>query len=240
MVVVKKTESTKPVYERRRGFLLGVILALSLLLVAFEWTTAPQDAEDNEQLLDQLAQEMEMTSPDTHDMMSVAEAAPSKAVTQNVKAEDHAEQEPQKIASVTSPLEIGNGEGLNKEATVTEATPETQTQALPQDDGNVYKLQTVEKLPVFPGGWSALMKWLTKNLHYPAIAQRQKIQGKVVVCFIINKDGTVSNVKLEKSIDVNLDREALRVVRMMPKWEPAIMHDKPCRCMFVIPVTFSL
>lgn len=236
---VKKSEIANLDARRGQGFLLGLVVALSLLFVAFEYTTQPKPAEDNDELLDQMAQEMEMTTPDTHDMVTVQEQAASKAVTQHIKATDNATAQPQKIASTTSPLVVGDGQGLNKEAKVTEAVEQTPAQVQAQDN-TVYKMQTVEQLPVFPGGWTALMQWLTRNLHYPAIAQQQKIQGKVVVSFIINKDGSVADVKLEKSVDVSLDREALRVVRMMPKWQPAIMHDKPCRCMFVIPVVFSL
>jgi protein TonB len=236
-VEVKKTEIANLENQRSQWFLLGLVVALSLLFVAFEYTTNPKSVEDNEELLEQMAQEMEMTTPDTRDMMTVQEQAPPKAVTQKLKAVENAPEQPQKIASTTSPLVVGDGEGLNKEAKVTEAVEETPAQI---QDNTVYKVQTVEQLPEFPGGWTALMQWLTRNLHYPAIAQQQKIQGKVVVSFIINKDGTVTNVKLEKSVDVSLDREALRVVKMMPRWKPAIMHDKPCRCMFVIPVVFSL
>jgi protein TonB len=84
------------------------------------------------------------------------------------------------------------------------------------------------------------MKWLTRNLRYPPMAQRQRIEGKVVVSFIVNKDGSIANVKLEKSADPDLDREALRVIRMMPKWKPGIENNKPCRTMFAIPVVFKL
>lgn len=84
------------------------------------------------------------------------------------------------------------------------------------------------------------MKWLTKNLSYPVIAQQQKIQGKVLVSFIINKDGTISSPKVVKSVSPELDREALRVIRIMPKWKPGEDHGKPCRTYFCIPVVFKL
>ena len=238
---VKKTDSANLDNRRGEGFLVGLVVALSFLFIAFEYSSHPQPAKDNDELLDQMSQEMEMSTPDTHDMMTVQESGASKAITQKVKATDQTSEQPQKISSTTSPLVVGEGNALNKEANVKEEVTEPPTQNPAQiEDNTVYKVQTVEQLPVFPGGWTTLMQWLTRNLHYPAIAYQQKIQGKVVVSFIINKDGTVSQVKLEKSVDPSLDREALRVVKMMPKWQPAIMHDKPCRCMFVIPVVFSL
>lgn len=226
--------------RRTQGFLLGLILVLALLFVGFEYTSSPPLSTNNNFQMDDLAQELEMSPPDMHDMISVAEPSPaSKSVTSNVKeSKDKTEGDQLKVSSVTSPLVVGDGEGLQKDAHVAEAIPQTPTNL--DEDNHVYKLQTVEKPPLFPGGWVELMKWLTKNLHYPPYAQRQKIQGKVVVSFIINKDGTVSNVKVEKSVDISLDREAIRVVKMMPRWEPAIVHDKPCRSMFVIPVVFAL
>lgn len=98
----------------------------------------------------------------------------------------------------------------------------------------------VQQIPVFPGGWSAFMQWLTKNLKYPKPAQNAKIQGTVVCSFIINKDGTVCDVKVSQSVDPLLDREALRVMKMMPKWKPGIDRDKPCRTMIAVPVVFQL
>ena len=72
------------------------------------------------------------------------------------------------------------------------------------------------------------------------MAQRQHIEGKVVVSFIINKDGSISGVKVEHSVDPLLDQEALRVVKMMPKWKPGVEKNKPCRTLFVIPINFKL
>ena len=95
-------------------------------------------------------------------------------------------------------------------------------------------------MPEFPGGMVYLMKWLTKNLKYPARAQQQKIQGRVIVSFIVNKDGIIADAKVIKSVDDDLDREAMRVIRMMPKWKPGIQNDKPCRTMVAIPIVFKL
>ena len=98
----------------------------------------------------------------------------------------------------------------------------------------------MEELPQFPGGAVEMMKWLTKNLIYPESAQRRKKQGRVVVQFDINTNGKVSDIKVIKSVDPQLDREALRVIRMMPDWKPGVQNDKPCRTRVVIPVWFRL
>ena len=117
--------------------------------------------------------------------------------------------------------------------------PEAAPVAVDEDD-NPLNFQVIERLPEFPGGMVEFMKWLTKNLSYPVIAQQQKIQGKVLVSFIINKDGTISSPKVVKSVSPELDREALRVIRIMPKWKPGEDHGKPCRTYFCIPVVFKL
>jgi protein TonB len=98
----------------------------------------------------------------------------------------------------------------------------------------------VEQLPEFPGGMVEFMKWLTKNLKYPPSAQNRKVQGRVVVSFIVNKDGTIADAKVVKPVDPTLDREAMRVVRMMPNWKPGLQMGKPCRTMFAIPIVFKL
>ena len=84
------------------------------------------------------------------------------------------------------------------------------------------------------------MQWLTQNLKYPPTAQKQKIEGLVVVTFIVNKDGTLSNVKISKSGGLLFDQEAMRVARMMPKWKPGIDKGQPCRTLMAIPIEFKL
>ena len=87
---------------------------------------------------------------------------------------------------------------------------------------------------------SAFVQWLTKNLKYPLAAQRAKRQGTVLVSFIVNKDGTIADRKVVKSASPDLDREALRVLRLMPKWKPGEDHGQPCRTYICIPVVFKL
>ena len=157
---------------------------------------------------------------------------------------------PQKIRVVDEEVAPANEE-LNKadgdtkgEDLTTEANNDTEAEYAPaQTDlgDNPLNFHTVEDLPKFPGGAVEMMKWLTKNLRYPSDAQRNKKEGKVVVQFIVNKDGTMSDLKVVKSAQyASLDREALRVMRKMPKWTPGVQNDKPCRTMVCIPVVFKL
>lgn len=233
---IKKSDKANLDLHRSTGFLLGLVFALALLFAAFEYTSRPSDLQEDDSMLDDMSDDLEMTAAmNTKDMVSAAPAPASKALTQNVKEVDKT-QNADKVAPITSKLVIGDGQGLAKQANVTEAIPETS--ALPQDTAAV--LRTVEQLPEFPGGIVEFMKWLTRNLRYPPIAQQQKIRGKVVVSFIINKDGSIASPRIVTSADPILDREAMRVVKMMPRWKPGMEDGKPCRTMFAIPVNFQL
>ena len=98
----------------------------------------------------------------------------------------------------------------------------------------------VEQDAEFPGGLNALEKYLTTNIQYPKKAVRKNIQGKVFVKFVIEKDGSISNIKILRSPDELLSKEAERVVKAMPKWEPAKQQGKPVRFQFILPVNFRL
>ena len=98
----------------------------------------------------------------------------------------------------------------------------------------------VEFMPSFPGGDAALKKWLNDNIQYPVIAAEQGIQGRVTVRFVIDPDGTVSSAEILQSLDPSCDREALRVVRKMPKWVPGKQNGKEVSVYFTVPIVFRL
>ena len=106
------------------------------------------------------------------------------------------------------------------------------------DEGEVFDV--VEENPSFPGGDAALMTWLQKNLKYPAAAQENGIQGRVLVSFIVNKDGSIVEPKIIRSVDPSLDKEAARVVSSMPRWKPGKQRGKAVRVKYTLPVTFRL
>ena len=100
--------------------------------------------------------------------------------------------------------------------------------------------QVVEEQPMFPGGMGEMMKFLQQNVKYPKEAQDQGKQGRVIVQFVVNKDGSISNDTIVRSVDPLLDAEALRVVRSMPNWTPGKQKGEPVRVRFTLPVTFRL
>ena len=98
----------------------------------------------------------------------------------------------------------------------------------------------VEQQAEFPGGMAALMKWLSNNIRYPEAAQQNDVQGRVVVKFIVEKDGSVSQAQIVKGVDKDLDKEALRVVNKMPKWQAGKNNGVAVRSYFTLPVQFRL
>ncbi|MDE6329664.1 MAG: TonB family protein [Muribaculaceae bacterium] len=98
----------------------------------------------------------------------------------------------------------------------------------------------VEQPAEFPGGPAAMMKWLSNNIRYPESAQQNGISGRVVVKFVVEKDGSIGSPTIVKGVDKDLDQEALRVVKRMPKWQPGKNNGQPVRSYFNLPVTFRL
>ena len=98
----------------------------------------------------------------------------------------------------------------------------------------------VEEMPSFPGGHGALMQYLASNIKYPVVAQENGVQGRVIVSFVVERDGSISDVKVARSVDPSLDREAQRVVKSMPKWKPGKQNGSAVRVKYTVPVVFRL
>ena len=98
----------------------------------------------------------------------------------------------------------------------------------------------VEQMPSFPGGPAQLMKWLAEHVQYPAVALKTGVQGRVIIRFIVEGDGSITDANVVRSVDSLLDKEAVRVVSNMPKWIPGKQNGAPVRVKYNVPVTFRL
>jgi protein TonB len=98
----------------------------------------------------------------------------------------------------------------------------------------------VEQMPSFPGGPSALFEYLSKNIKYPVVAEENGVQGRVIVTFVVERDGSITDVRVVKSVDPSLDKEAKRVVQSMPRWIPGKQNGSAVRVKYTVPVTFRL
>ena len=108
----------------------------------------------------------------------------------------------------------------------------------PEVENKVFDV--VEQMPSFPGGQSALMQYLANNIKYPVVAQENGVQGRVVVSFVVERDGSITDVQVVRSVDPSLDREAQRVVKSMPRWIPGKQNGQAVRVKYNVPVSFRL
>ncbi len=100
--------------------------------------------------------------------------------------------------------------------------------------------EKVEEMPEFPGGQNGLMQYLACNVKYPVVAQENGVQGRVIIGFVVEPDGTISNVCVLRSVDPSLDKEAMRLVKGMPKWKPGKLNGKAVRVKYSVPCIFRL
>lgn len=127
----------------------------------------------------------------------------------------------------------------NADINIAEPVGNSDQKAVTEEDPN--KIFTaVEKEPEFAGGIEKFYKYLQNNIHYPAIAKENNVQGKVFVSFVVERDGTLTDVKVARSLGSGCDEEAVRVLRASPKWKPGIQNGRPVRVAYTMPISFAL
>jgi protein TonB len=130
---------------------------------------------------------------------------------------------------------------VNTEETEQEVVIAAPVEAPVEEEEEEVVFVVVESMPEFPGGQQALFKYLSENVKYPVIAQENGIQGRVICQFVVNKDGSIVDVEVVRSGgDASLDKEAIRVIKSMPKWKPGKQRGKPVRVKYTVPVNFKL
>ena len=232
----KKTRQADMEQRRTTGFLLGLVLVLSVFYVAMEWNMADATDDVAPLDLDELMHESELVPMSKLETtMQVEERQQLAQAEQLHVVDDDVELQPDEEL-------VGEGDDDDTllEQLQQDADDEKALAALDVDPANPLNFRIVEELPQYPGGAVEFMKWLTKNLRYPAVARNRKTQGKVVAVFYVEKDGSVTGIKITQSLSPECDREVLRVLRMMPTWTPGIQNDKPCRTKVCIPIVFKL
>lgn len=107
-------------------------------------------------------------------------------------------------------------------------------------DTTIYDNLSADERPQYPGGDAAILRFIAQNLKYPVTAMEQGVQGRVVVDFVVEKDGSMSNVKVVRSVDSALDKEAIRVVRGLSRFTPGTKNGQPVRARYTLPITFRM
>lgn len=233
----KKTRRADIDQRRTTGFLLGLVFVLSIFYVSLEWNSVDSDDGIDPIDLDELMHESELVPMSNEELTSRIEEKQEAPKTEQLHVvDDQVELQPDDVEAAVE------GEGDDDEQLLQELQDEDDKAlaALNVDPNNPLNFHIVEDLPKYPGGAVEFMKWLTRNLQYPATARARKTQGKVVAVFYVEKDGSVTGINVTQSLSPECDREALRVLRKMPKWEPGIQNDQPCRTKVCIPIVFKL
>ena len=206
--------------------LMGLVLVLSICYVAFEWTekeVTKYEVNDTDFFFEEEIdiQQTTQETPPPPPPPAVQEVEVLNVVEDDVEVET---------------IEINTED--DKDVEVVIAPP---VEAPVEEEEEEVIFMVVETMPEFPGGQQALFKYLAENVKYPVIAQENGIQGRVICQFVVNKDGSIVDViAIRSSGEPSLDKEAIRVIKSMPKWKPGIQRGKPVRVKYTVPVNFRL
>jgi protein TonB len=225
---IKKSEHADLERGKSTSLLIGFVIALGVMFVALEWTQreveddseiyAVRDVSINEEMVPITLPEKKTVPPPP--------AAVTKADIIEI-VEDDADIEEDIMASTEDNVDWVDLDDYD----VVEVEPEPEEEEI---------FMVVEDQPEFSGGTAALLEYLRKNIKYPAICRENNIQGRVLVTFIVNKDGAIVEPEVVKSVNPSLDKEALRVISTMPNWKPGSQRGKPVRVKYTVPVNFRL
>ena len=227
---VKKTPKADLENKKSTWLLVGYVIVLAFMFVAFEWTKRDVKIDMSQEVTDLVfEEEIEIPITEQPEMATPPPPPEAPAIAETLTiVEDDADVEETVIASTEDTGQAVEIKYVPIE--VEEEEPEEQT-----------IFEVVEQMPEFPnGGMAGLMQFLSKNIKYPTIAQENGTQGRVTVQFVVNKDGSIVDAKVLRGVDPYLDKEALRVIGTMPKWKPGMQRGKPVRVKYTVPVMFRL
>ena len=224
---IKKSPKADLEGKKSTWLLLGYVLILALIFVAFEWTERDKKVTTDTGIAEVVFEE---------EMIPITEQQEQKAPP------------PPEAPKVEEVLEIVENDAKVEETAI-QASEETgqavEVKYVPveveeEEPEEQHIFQVVEEMPEFPGGMGECLKFLGKNIKYPTISQENGVQGRVIIQFVVNKDGSIVDPVVVRGVDPYLDKEALRVVKTMPKWKPGKQRGKAVRVKYTVPVTFKL
>lgn len=229
-----------PRTQRSTSILIGLCVTLALLFVSFEWTQYEKQEIIEDEPIYEMAQDEDMIPVTIQEEPQPAAPVVNNNVQPEILqiVEDEVEIKDEKIETTEEVNQVIVGTvGTGAPTAVAGPVAVAPVREVVEDE-RIYEV--VEQNAMFPGGDQACYEWLAKNIKYPSICQEQGVQGRVFVSFVVEKDGSITDVKVMRSPDDNLSKEATRVVKMMPKWKPARQGNKNVRSRFNLPVMFRL
>lgn len=225
---VKKSPKANLEVHKGTYILMGFVLSVSLLFFAFEWSTQTSKLDENVLVQDVLAEEeIEITRRDPTPPPPPPPPEPETPEIIEVVEEE---------VETKMDIQIEDDQSQRQLNTYVPPPPPKPKQEEVTDEIFV----VVENQPEFPGGNTAMMKFLGDNIKYPVIAQENGIQGRVICNFVVEKDGSITDVQVVRGVDPSLDREAMRVIQQMPRWKPGKQRGQAVRVRFTLPVVFRL
>lgn len=206
---------------------VGLVFALAVILIAFEWTSTDLKSSGFEQI--QTTEAEEEIIPITRQEEVKPPPPPPPPRVSDV------------LTIVQDDVELDEELDLNTESDDdTEVAVIKMEAAVEEEEADAPVFFIVEKMPEFPGGNEALQRYIATAVKYPVIAQENGIQGRVFVSFVVSAKGMVENVKIARGVDPNLDKEAIRVVMAMPTWSPGEQRGKKVKVSYTVPINFVL
>lgn len=224
---IKKTPKADLENKKNIFFEVGLLVALGMVLLAFEWKVAERVPSDFI-TVSEVPNDIEMIP------VTVMHQLPPPPPIQAPKLMDIIDIVDE-VTDITEELEINDAsdesENNNNEFDINGLDYGT------EDNDEIVAFLPSEDMPVFPGN---VQKWIAKNVNYPVLAAENGIEGKVFIQFVVERDGRVSNIKVVRSVDPSLDKEAMRVISAMPKWKPGKQRGIPVRVSYTLPIAFQL
>ena len=225
---IKKSPKADLENRKTTNLLIGAILTLSVLFIGFEWSERDKQVTTDTGLAEIVFEE---------EIIPITEQEQPKQAPP-----------PPEAPKVEEVLEIVENDADVEESTI-QASDDTQqavevkytpveVEEEEVDEEQIF--QIVEEQAQYPGGMAECMKFLSNNIKYPTISQENGVQGRVIGQFVVNRDGSIVDAKVMRGVDPYLDKEALRVVGLMPKWSPGKQRGKAVRSQFILPVMFRL
>lgn len=228
---------------------VGVVAALPSFLqavkpnqekVAMEDVFKISDIELEQKIEEQEVIKQEIAPPPILVRASIQFTPP--AITADANIDESREMRTQEELSQNSRLEISIADNLTGSTDVNAVSIQelNNNRIVIQDDAPQKPFESVEQMPKFPGGDAELMRFISNNIKYPPIAAENGIEGRVVIRFVVGKDGHVSDINVLRPLDPSCDKEAIRVVKMMPKWIPGMQNGRNVAVYYTLPVLFKL
>jgi protein TonB len=224
---IKKSPKADLESKKSTFYLIALAVALFIVWRVFEYKSYDQQTFDDLQQTIEVIEE-EMVEITKQEQPKIQPPAPKPQVTQIQIVEDDVE-----VEDVEIDAEVDQDEVIEEyEFTPPEIEEEEIVEA------EIFKV--VEEMPEFPGGAAKMMEFIQKNIKYPMMARESDIQGRVFVNFVVEPDGSITNVTVMRGIGGGCDEEALRVVQSMPNWKPGKQRGSAVRCSFTVPIIFKL